>query len=314
LFLSPFLFAEAVRSVRMRRPDWPVAAALLVPCILPLFFLPTVDSYRTGNAFPFAFQAGFRKMASYYYWTLHPEGWALLLAFCAALTAYMVRSHNPAALPRYADFQFTFVAGLLALPIIVNAAMMPSHGAFFVRYAAPALFAYPLVLATLLAAFTNVSRGSAILMSALIALYIPVQYLAKPLPQRPSFAQVYPELPLVAASGLTFLEMDHEQPRETADRLYYLTDREYAFEYAHATIFEGLPVIKERFPIRGHVEPFRDFVHTHRRFLVIGTPSYPEDWLLRYLLAIRVKLEFVGEFPSEHKDSQMFLVEMPALN
>jgi hypothetical protein len=151
-------------------------------------------------------------------------------------------------------------------------------------------------------------------MSAVMALYIPVQYFVKPFPLSPNFAQVHPDLPLVAASGLTFLEMDHEQPPETVGRLYYLTDRAHALQYAHATIFEGLPAIKQHFPIRGHVEPFRDFVRANRRFLVIGTMDYAEDWLLRYLLSIHAKLEFAGEFPSQSKDSQLFIVEMPSQN
>jgi len=311
VLLSPFFLAETVRSIRLRRLDWGVAAALLVPCGLPLLFLRIIASYQSGNAFPHAFQAGPRKMASYYYWTLHPEGWVLLLAFCAALMVYLVDPRQSSARAKYADFELAFVGGLLALPIIVNAAMMVSHGAFFTRYAAPTLFAYPLVLATLLAAFTHANRNSALVMGALMALYTPAQHFVKPLPPPPSFAQVHPELPLVAASGLTFLEMDHEQPAETVGRLYYLTDREYALRFAHATIFEGLPTIKRRFPIRSHVEPFRDFVRANRRFLVIGTPDYAEDWLLRYLLSIHAKLEFAGEFPSQSKDTQLFVVELP---
>ena len=314
VLLSPFLLAEALRSIRLRRLDWPIAVALLAPCSLPFLFLRTIASYQSGNAFPHALQAGPRKMASYYYWTLHSEGWVLLLAFCAALAVYLVGRRQAATWPKYADFEMAFVAGLLALPIVVNAAMMLSHGAFFTRYAAPTLFAYPLVLCALLAAFTQANRNSALVMGALMALYIPVQYFVNPFPPRPDFTQVYPGLPLVAASGLTFLEMDHEQPPETVDRLHYLTDRAYALQYAHATIFEGLPALKQRFPIRGHVEPFRDFVRANRRFLVIGTMDYAEDWLLRYLFAVHAKLEFAGEFPSQSKDSQIFLVEMPSQN
>jgi len=314
LFLIPFLVAEAVRSIRSRRIDGPMAAALVVPCSLSLLFLRTIASYRSSNAFPHALEAGPRKMASYYYRTLSPEGWVLLVAFSAALAVCLMGRSPASARARYADFELAFLAGLLALPVVVNAAMMSSHGAFFTRYAAPTLFAYPLVLAALLAAFTQTNRHGALVMGALLALYIPVQYLVKPLLPPPSFAQAHPELPLVAASGLTFLEMDHEQPIETVQRLYYLTDREYALQYAHASIFEGLPTVKQRFPIRGHVEPFRDFVRAHPRFLVIGTVDYAEDWLLRYLISIHAKLEWAGEFPSQSKDTQLFVVDMPAQN
>jgi 4-amino-4-deoxy-L-arabinose transferase-like glycosyltransferase len=312
LFLTPFIFAEAVRSIRLRQFPWALSAALLVPGSLSLLFLRTIASYQSGNAFPHALEAGPRKMASFYYRTLSPEGWVLLVAFSTAL-AVCLKGRRPTSAPaKYADFELAFVAGLLTLPIIANVAMMWSHGAFFTRYAVPTLFAYPLVLIALLSAFTQTNRHGALVMGALMALYIPVQYFVKPFLPPPSFAQAHPELPLVAASGLTFLEMDHEQPAETVQRLYYLTDRQYALQYAHATIFEGLPTVKKHFPIRGHVEPFRDFVRIHPRFLVLGTIDYAEDWLLRYLLSIHAKLEFAGEFPSQSKDTQLFVVDMPA--
>jgi 4-amino-4-deoxy-L-arabinose transferase-like glycosyltransferase len=301
-FLTPFLLAEVIRLIRSRRLDWAIAAALLTPCVLPLFFL----HIQTGGAFPPAFQAGLRKMASYYYWTLHPEGWVMLLGLCIALASRRSGAESPAQAEGPPPAELAFVAGLLALPITVNVAMMITHGAFFTRYAAPTLFAYPLVLVFLLAT----SRGSAPAMCGLLALYIPIQNLAKPRPQALQIAQVHPELPLVAASGLTFLEMDHYEPPETVDRLYYLTDREHAVQDAHATLFEGVPTIKQHFPIRARIEPFRDFVQSHPRFLVLGTPDYPEDWLLRYLLAIHARLEFLGEFPSEYKDRQLFVAEV----
>ena len=306
-FLTPFLLAELIRLIRSRHPDWPITAALFLPAILPLFFLPI----QSGAAFPPAFQAGLRKMASYYYWTLHPEGWVILLGFCVALALRKTGAKSAARAGGLPHAELAFVVGLLALPITVNAAMMSTHGAFFTRYAAPALFAYPLVLVFLLSAVTGSNRFSALAMCGLLALYIPIQNLAKPRPASLNIAQIHPELPLVAASGLTFLEMDHYEPPETVGRLYYLTDREHALQYAHATLFEG-PAIKQHFPIRARVEPFVDFVQAHPRFLVLGTPDYPEDWLLRYLLAIHARLEFLGEFPSEYKDSQLFVAEMLA--
>jgi hypothetical protein len=102
--------------------------------------------------------------------------------------------------------------------------------------------------------------------------------------------------------------MDHYEAPETLKRLYYLTDRTYALKYANATIFEGLPLIKQRFPVRAKVEPFREFVKAHPRFLVLGTLDYPEDWLLRYLVESRAKIELIGEFPSQYKDAEMYVV------
>lgn len=300
-FLAPFLVAEAVRLFRSKQIRWTILAALLVPCVLPFFFLKV----HTGDAFPHALQAGLRKMASYYYWTLRDEAWLLLGGLLAAFL--FRRKINPKH--EYSPMDAAFVLTLLLLPILINAVMMVLHGAFFTRYAAPALFAIPIVFVALFAAWTNKNQPFALALSAAFAVYL-LWHQSRPLPKHPDFSQIHPELPLVAASGLTFLEMDHEEPPVTVNRLFYLTDRELALSYAHATIFEGLPATKQRLPIRAHVEPFAAFTQAHHEFLVLGTPEYAEDWLLRYLKASGAKLQFLGEFPSEYKDSKLFLVDL----
>jgi hypothetical protein len=119
------------------------------------------------------------------------------------------------------------------------------------------------------------------------------------------------DLPLIAASGLTFLEMDHYAGSNTTSRLYYLTDREFAINIAHATIFGGFANLKRYFPIRANVQPYREFTAKHSHFLVLGTPWYPEDWLLPHLLDIHAKLIYLGSYSSIYKDGQLYEVTLP---
>jgi hypothetical protein len=305
-FLTPFLMAELVRFTQTRKVDWPVMSALLSPCVIPFFFL----KLHSGEVFPPAFQAGVRKMASYYYWSLREEGWLLAAGFFAAVLIYKLRTREKPARTNFSSVEASFVAGLLLLPIVINGVMMFRNGAFFTRYSIPTLFAFPVLFVVLLAYWTNVNRPAALALCAVVAGYM-VWHEGRPIAKRRDFAKVYPDLPLVAASGLTFMEMDHEQPTATVDRLFYLTDMNLALTYAHATMLENLfATMRQCLPIRGHIEPFGAFVSTHRRFLVLGTPGYAEDWLLRYLMAQQhAKLELVGEFPSESKDSQLYLVD-----
>ena len=305
LFLSPFLLAEAVRFRETRGVNWPNLTALLTPCVLPFFFL----HLNAGTAFPDAFRAGFRKMASYYYWALYEEIWVLLLGLCGAIIVYLVLTKQRPVWPHYSKVEKAFAAGLFALPFLVNAVIMLMHGAFFTRYSVPTLFIIPIAFVVLLGAWTHNNRVAALAVCSLMAVYA-LKHELKPAPKHSDFAQIHADLPLVAASGLTFLEMDHDEPPATVSRLYYLTDRDLALKYAHATLFEGLPVIKQNLPIRGHVEPFTAFTQTHRQFLVLGTPNYAEDWLLRYLLANQAKVELLGDFPSEYKDPQLYLVSL----
>jgi hypothetical protein len=130
--------------------------------------------------------------------------------------------------------------------------------------------------------------------------------------ETPPLDRLRPDLPLVAASGLTFLEMDHYESPATVKRLYYLSDRDLALRIAHATIFEGgFVTLNRHFPIRAKVAPYPQFVAEHPQFLVVGTPTYSEDWLIKHLLAIHAKLQYLGDFPIPYKDTEIFEVTMP---
>jgi hypothetical protein len=59
------------------------------------------------------------------------------------------------------------------------------------------------------------------------------------------------------------------------------------------------------------VEPYVQFVKDHPHFLVLGTPDYPEDWLIRELLDVGSHLRFLGMVPNEYKDWHVFEVTMP---
>jgi hypothetical protein len=122
----------------------------------------------------------------------------------------------------------------------------------------------------------------------------------------------HPDLPLVAASGLTFLEMDNREDENIAARLFFLTDAEASAEIAHANIFESMGELKKMFPIRGNVEPYELFTAQHPQFLVIGTYDYPEDWLLRKAEADGAKLRIIGRYYGGYKDSDVYQVTMPA--
>jgi hypothetical protein len=60
---------------------------------------------------------------------------------------------------------------------------------------------------------------------------------------------------------------------------------------------------------------YQDFVRSTRRFFVLGTPDYPEDWLIPKLLDDGADLNFKGQLRgSSYKDDMIFEVRMPAEN
>jgi hypothetical protein len=120
----------------------------------------------------------------------------------------------------------------------------------------------------------------------------------------------HPELPLVAASELTFVEMDHRESGNLTKRLYYLVDPGAEIEIAHRSVSEGIFELKQYFPLRGTLATYSQFIREHRQFLVIGLYEHPGDWLLRKAemdgATIKVTARFEG-----YTDTDVYLVSYP---
>ncbi len=325
-YIWPFGLAELWRWYRSRKFDGGIWAALLIPYAVPLFYLSDLRRYESG-ALPPLQQASPFKVLVFFYHTLEPEGSILLLAILIGLLVVFRRERervDSAALMK--PLEVVFTTGLLTIPVVLGIGLMRIHGAFFPRYAIPALFAYGLLVAFFVAMYTNVNRlaaaaaccvllvsisAASLLTSALHTLRTWGRTTAATVHTLP-LDRVRPDLPLVAASGLTFLEMDRYESPATVARLYYLSDRELALRYAHATIFEGgFVTLNQHFPIRARVAPYRQFVAEHPHFLVVGAEGWAEDWLIPRLLDIHATLDYLGNFPIPYKDTEIFEVTMP---
>jgi Dolichyl-phosphate-mannose-protein mannosyltransferase len=317
-YVVPFCLAETVRFYQRRRADLAVSTALLIPCIIPFIYGHLITRFE-ASVFPPPFQASLRKIAESYYGSLKIESIPLLLALALAwLTApqHFERRRHIQPVQR-ADL--AIAAAMTAVPVLVNLVLIRTHGAYFDRYALPVAFGYALAFAILLANRTDQSARAAMVASGILLLFVLMFNLGpgrkqsvwarrNEITHTRTIEQVRPDLPLVAASGLTFLEMDHYSDPQTVSRLYYLTDRKLAVHYASATIFEGMPTLKDYFPIRAHVTGYWDFIAAHPEFLVLGTPDYPEDWLLNALIDQGAQVRYLGNFPGDYKDTQLFLI------
>ena len=123
------------------------------------------------------------------------------------------------------------------------------------------------------------------------------------------FERIDPELPFVANSVLTYLEMDHYEKPEFLARLYYLVDSESAIKYTGSNLTEGLPVMKQYFPIRANVSSYSEFTSTHRHFLVWGVPGQ-QGWLLTKLNAEGAQVTEIGRFDSPYSDPELYEVRL----
>ncbi len=117
-------------------------------------------------------------------------------------------------------------------------------------------------------------------------------------------------LPLITASGLTFVEMQRREPDPLLERIFYLTDKVSAIRYAHATLFEGMPEEALLFHLHGQVAPYSAFLTAHHNFDVLGTFDYPEDWLLRKLQHDGAQIRVLGRLEASYKDHELYEVHV----
>ena len=316
--LAAFGAAELVRLWKRRVTDWTMWLALFAPlAIFPfqLFLIRTV----TRGTFPAMFQASASKAAAFYQSVF--LGTSLLVGL-AAVIAFAVRprqKYRGSRPGRFALEDAALLAALCVSPLLVNLALMRNHGPFFDRYcitAALAILTGAIIIMAHAARFSRFAGLAVVILfagSTVNAKFLePLTRLRATRPLTNKLESVSPDLPMVMASGLTFLEIDHYSDSKFLSRVYYLTDLPSALKYAHADIFEGLAVEKQYFPIRAQVVPYRTFIAQHRKFLVLGTINYPEDWLLRKLISEGVTVRQAGALRVPYKDKTLYLVDFDA--
>jgi hypothetical protein len=324
-----FFFAEAVRFCIRRKSDWLLWVCLFLPLTTVALYAPLLRSHAAG-AFPSEFQASLSRLSDNYVaiWTsLGP----LLAAAMVAIILLGRQEGASSATARGSGFsgaEWSFAAYLLFVPLIVAVIFIRSHSAYFDRYGMPAVFGASILVPGLIAGWTRTNRVAALLAAGVFAfgLVLPIafatyeqQIIHRPEDDNPdltgysltSLDEVEKSLPFVDASGLTFLEMDSREDKDFLSRVYYLTDTQAAMQYSHATIFESFGALKSVFPIRANIMPYRQFVRLHPKFLVFGTVDYPEDWLLRKLLADGATMRYLGDFATSYKDSTLYEITLP---
>jgi hypothetical protein len=305
--------AELVRAVASRRIDKRVWAALLAPIsVLPLY-LPLVKDARALLCPP-AFAATLVTVPKIYLAILAPllpSIGAIVLIFLAAygrgpraLLSNLARPH-----------EIAFAIASFLAPLVTICYSHWSGAPFWLRYAIGAIAGATLILAALLALATRRNSNLAAAAAGLILMLFCVTragtgHLVEWYDNTSTgYRAVRPDLPFVTASGLTFLEMDRREQPAFLSRLYYLTDRDSALRY-HTNIFEGMPILKQWFPVRANIELYRDFTSRNRQFLVLATQGFPEDWLLLKLAEDGAQIRLLREENTGYRDRELYEVTL----
>lgn len=315
--LVAFAVAEAVRYAHTKQVDYRLWAALFLPLVLVVFYVPFFENYSAITDYPFAFQAGMDKAASFYWHTfLSVSACLALVLLCAWL--WKRRSVEPQRGRLRLD-EWALLLVLVLMPIVLNMALASEHAPFWGRYcitsAVAIYFLFGLLPATLTRNDQRAGYAAGITAGALILIQnvlLPInKNRLEPAPMSAAMlAAIKPELPVVAASGLTFVEMGQYETPQLLSRLFYLQDRAAAMQFAHATIFEDLGDFQQAFKLPGTIESYRQFTRDHPAFLVLGTFSYPEDWLLRKLSADGAEIVRSGVYRTPYKDKTLYEVHL----
>lgn len=310
LAAMPLLFGELVRLGRRRRADWPLWMCAGWPAlgVIPLLMVhpthPTFTSALSG-----------RLIFGVFFYTDLVQALALPL-LAGAFGALVVRRQDTGEVA--ADYALLF--GGLVIPFAVNG-ILGATGAYpyFPRYAISGTLPVPVLAAVFLAQKSNRNQRVGLLalgaagvcfLIGQIRLQQPETWSAPPVAAAPQVAG-RPDLPLVAASGLTFMEMGYREPAPFVHRLYYLQDPAGARKYASSELYEAKQFSEYRnyFPQQtGNIAPYAEFLRTHRKFLVYGTVNYWEDWLLRRLMEEGAQLVWLGSVRGSYKDTDLYEV------
>ncbi len=287
--------AELIAAKQRHRISLLRTLALLPPLAVTWLYKPLLLSHGVTE-YPRAFQPDLPTIIRYYISTM---GLGLIALWLAAVLLALLGKRDwfrgsvafPFTVPEWvAGFAF------FSLPCVLMLRLMLQHAAFFDRYGLLVCVGVSLLFAATFH-WSSGGRPAAALLGAAVVLtlggrlfYVVGAAAHALLHSKPAVLARLdpmpdPSLPIVDASGLTFVEMNHYESAQVLSHTWYLTGGEFAVEYAHATIFEAMPLEKQLFHFQANVESYQNFTTAHKHFYVVGIVDYPEEWLLRKLLA-----------------------------
>ena len=320
LWITPLWVAEIIRSWKQRRFDWPVCMTLIFPLAACVTYFPLISGV-SGGIIPPQFLGSVQKTTSLYLTILILDVTPVVVA---ALSAFAIAAwRRSTAKLAFSGPDLALCLTFLLLPVLLNAISFYKHIPYYDRYASPAAEMISVLIVLFVAYESKANRLSGFVAAGVIFAFLVSSPLLAGLDHEPfqaanqvprisisrtPFGQVHPELPLVINNALVFLELDHYELPDVLARLYYVTDVDSALKYTRSNVTEGLPVLKQYFPIRANVSRYSDFISTHRHFLIWGRMDDELGWLLRKLRADGVGLRKLGDFQSADYGGELYEV------
>ena len=294
--LFAFLVAEGVRFRRRRKPDYPLWAALLLPMLSMLSYIPLI---RVVGGLVVRDPASYNSIILFF-----AETFAGQITVFVLLSVLLVplRERPRTMNQRFSAEEIALFVCMVLSPFLLNLVLMRRHVMFYNRYCVPSQVAILVALAVFLAyrvRLNSVRRlcclGGIDIGILKIQVWHPLRYPAST--KTGALASVQPDLPIVVGEGRVFMEMNQYENAALLSRLYFLKDQQASLQFAHTNYLEhfGAPDIlkKAGFPFTANVAPYSGFVLQHRRFLLLGGPrrlGFPEAPLEWSFYCLRTRL------------------------
>ena len=312
--LFAFLVAEGVRFRRRRKPDYPLWAALLLPMLSMLSYIPLI---RAFGGLVVRDPASYNSIILFFAETF--AGQTMVFVLLSALLVPL-RERPQTKDQRFSAEEIALFVCMFLSPILLNLALMHRHVMFYNRYCVPSQVAILVALAVFLAYRVRLNRFAAYAASAVLIIAILKIQVWHPLRYPDStrtgvLASVQPDLPIVVGEGRVFMEMNQYENTALLSRLYFLKDQQASLQFAHTNYFQdfGAPDVlkKAGFPFTANVAPYSGFVQQHRRFLLLGSPG---DWVFPKLLSNGASIAYVRDYSDAmpYPETTLFLVTMPS--
>jgi hypothetical protein len=318
--VGPFLLAEAWRALQRRRVDWMYVLALVTPTLCGLAFYYQIH-HLSENSFPLQQLPSFGAFVITYTTVVVNTMVVILGCLMGALVLFGrdARETERRLFGAYSVEDFILLVSLVALPVVILLAGHVFQIQFWLRYGYAAAPAWALLAAWILARKLPLPRMVAVIMAISCVGYMVGRMLTEATPQGNAgimeggrmpipLASLNPNLPIVTASPMTFVEMSDREKPDIAKRVVYLTDVHAAMQYSHYTLFENEGKIARLLNLPSHGEPLQPFLQQHQEFYVVGDYHRPEVWLLRKLAADGLDLDYLGTFQSTYQSEDLYLV------
>lgn len=311
--LLGFVAAETVRSLRRRKLDGPLWLSLILPMFGMLIYIPLV---RASRNIVFATNAGLHTTMLFFEGTL---GAAIIPVVLLVLLLTPPTRRSKTSGTTFSPEEIALLICLLLNPIFLNLVLMYRQGIFYDRYCLTTQVAIVVALVILLPYRIRLNRWAAYGASLVVVVFlIKTQIwdvLRYPSPRNAAFLEsIDPSLPIVAGEGQVFAEMNNYEDPVVLSRLYYLKDRQASLQFSHTNFFQDFEAPDEMkaagFPYRANIEPYEEFVHRHRQFLLL---SRPDRWVFVKLLSEGASITFLGDYKNAmpYLDSTLYVVRVP---